>query len=143
MARRRGAGECQMDMTPMIDCVFQLIIFFIVVISLAEKKNEEIQLAMGPHGPLLKETDRNIRPLVIEVDKRGHLSMQGIRLTRSTLEQIVRYRRNRLGDYPVMIRADYRAQHKDVRAVMDLCTRAGLWRVSFTAIKEKKTGTSG
>ncbi|MCX7592098.1 MAG: biopolymer transporter ExbD [Kiritimatiellae bacterium] len=143
MARRRGIGECQMDMTPMIDCVFQLIIFFIVVISLAEKKNEEIELAMGPHGPLLKDTEKNIRPLVIEVDKRGNLSMQGIRMTRQTLEHIVRFRRNRIGDYPIMIRADYRTQHKDVRAVMDMCTKAGVYRVSFTAIKEKKARGSG
>jgi biopolymer transport protein ExbD len=40
--------------------------------------------------------------------------------------------------FPVMIRADKRTQHKDVRKVMDLCTDVGIWRIDFAAIKDPK-----
>jgi biopolymer transport protein ExbD len=36
----------------------------------------------------------------------------------------------------VLIEADRRTKHKDVRAVMDACTKAGIWRINFKAIKE-------
>ena len=39
---------------------------------------------------------------------------------------------------PVLIRADRRTKHTDVKAVMDICTQSGIWRINFAAIKEEK-----
>ncbi|EFK97443.1 Biopolymer transport protein ExbD/TolR, partial [sediment metagenome] len=54
MARKANL-ETTMDMTPMIDCVFQLMIFFIVTFKLdADMINEKIELAQSPHGPAIE-----------------------------------------------------------------------------------------
>ncbi len=124
-------------MTPMIDVVFQMIIFFIVTIKMDESLNEDIVLEDAKEGPLYKGEDP--RTMVIEVDRRGWLSINNVQLTEGKLREIIRGRYRRFGTFPVMIRADRRTEHRDVRKVMDLCTETGIWRIDFAAIKEKKT----
>jgi len=123
-------------MTPMIDVVFQMIIFFIVTIKMDENINEKIELEPAKQGPLYKGEDP--RTMVIEVDRRGWLSINNVQFSEAQLRNVIRGRFNRLGTFPVMIRADRRTQHKDVRKVMDMCSEAGIWRIDFAAIKEPK-----
>jgi biopolymer transport protein ExbD len=128
------------DMTPMIDVVFQLIIFFIVTINLEQKYKEDIELEMGPNAPLVKEEKMQ---MVIEIDKRGWISLHGAQVNAQQLRNIVQRRYNYAGEFPVLIRADYRTLHRDVRNVMDICSEVGLWKISFAAIKERKTKRGG
>ena len=137
MRRRRSTDGCELDMTPMIDVVFQMIIFFIVTIKMDENINEKIELEAAKQGPLYKGEDP--RTMVIEVDRRGWLSINNVQFSEAQLRNVIRGRFNRLGTFPVMIRADRRTQHKDVRKVMDMCSEAGIWRIDFAAIKIPKT----
>jgi biopolymer transport protein ExbD len=120
----------------MIDVVFQMIIFFIVTIKMDESINEDIVLPEARQGPLYDNP--NPRTLVIEVDRRGWLSIGAVQFTEKGLRQAINSGVRRGGPFPVMIRADHRAKHQDVRRVMDLCTEAGIWRINFAAIKEPK-----
>ncbi len=135
MGRKKYNEGCELDMTPMIDVVFQMIIFFIVTIKMDENINEEIKLEVAKEGPLYKDPDP--RTIVIEVDRRGWISISNLALNERQLADIIGGRCRRLGTtFPVMIRADKNAQHKDVRKVMDICAAAGIWRIDFAAIKE-------
>lgn len=125
------------DMTPMIDIVFQLIIFFIVAITLQKEFNPDIRLPNAPDSPII-EGD-NPKTFIVEVDRRGWITIHGAVLSKSKLRQIVRRRYNRYGEFPVLIRGDWRTKHRDIRAVMDICSEENIWRVSFVAIQEKKT----
>jgi len=127
----------EVDMTPMIDVVFQLIIFFIVTIQLEQDVNEQVELAMAPAGPPITEEDP--RTMVVEVDQRGWISIRGAQLTHRHFANIMKNRFKKFGEFPVLIRGDRRARHEDIRAVMDICTSVGIWRINFAAIKEKKT----
>ncbi len=136
--RHKGdSAGCETDMTPMIDVVFQLIIFFIVTMKMDKEINPNIQLAMAKNGPIIE--DQIPTTMVIEIDKRGNISIHNAQLTRAKLKNIMIARKRRLGMFPVLIRADRRTRHEDVRAVMDICTEIGIWRINFAAIQEKKT----
>ena len=138
MARKKSQTEgSEIDMTPMIDVVFQLIIFFIVTIVMSQELNEDIILEDAKAGPPI--TDKNPRTTIIEIDRRGWLSMHGAQLTRAQLWNMLKNKYERHGEFPVLIRGDLRAKHKDIRAVMDMCSGIGVWRINFAAIKEKKT----
>ena len=50
---RKPQENPQLDMTPMIDVVFELIIFFVVTLVEAQKKDETIELEDGQHGIVL------------------------------------------------------------------------------------------
>jgi len=138
MAKRgRHEGEGQIDMTPMIDVVFQLIIFFIVAITMQKQFDPKILLADAPRGQQI--TGDSPRTFIVEVNKWGWISIHGAQLTKDKLRQIIKRRYDKYGEFPVMIRGDFRTKHSDIRSVMDICAAAGLWKVSFVAIKEKKT----
>ena len=49
MARKEQLNP-QLDMTPMIDVVFELIIFFVVTLTQCRAKDETIRLEDGRHG---------------------------------------------------------------------------------------------
>ncbi len=140
MSKHRHQEGCELNMTPMIDVVFQLIIFFIVTISMTESRNEDIRLEDAPHGREItgRETSSPLT-LVIEVDRSGRVSISNLPMSHQQLANIIDHRRRRYTTFPIMIRADYRTQHRHVKQVMDICTALGIGRVSFVAIKEPRT----
>lgn len=136
MARLRK-DDAMVDLTPMIDVVFQLIIFFIVTIHMEKEYNRDIEMALAPDGPAI-EGSQNPLTIVIEVDRRGWISMHGAQVSKKKFRQIMVNRFNRYGAFPVLVRGDRRTRHKDIRSVMDVCTDVGIWRINFAAIKEEK-----
>jgi len=130
--------DVELNMTPMIDVVFQLIIFFVVTLRMEKEYNREIRLEKSPHGPAIK-ADEQRTTMVIEVDKGGRLSLHGARVPIDMLQGIIQRRFNKYGAFPILIRADKQTKHQDVRRVMDLCTGVGIWRINFAAIKEERT----
>jgi biopolymer transport protein ExbD len=130
-------------MTPMIDVVFQLIIFFIVTITMTENRNEDIRLERSIHGLEIK-SDENSSPLtlVIEVDRKGRVSIRNVAMSHAQLAGIIDHRHRKYNVFPIMIRADYRTKHVHVKNVMDICTGLGIGRVSFVAVKDPRTPES-
>ena len=130
--KRKRGEDGDLDMTPMIDVVFQLIIFFIVTIKLEENVDPDIELAEARQSPTWKGHPQT---LVIEVNRLGWIRIGGAQLTPEHLYALMRNRYNRMGTFPVMIRADHRTPHSEVRKVMDVATAAGLWQIDFAALK--------
>lgn len=125
------------NMTPMIDIVFQMIIFFVLTVEMEKDRlDERIRLAEAPHGP--EVVDRDPRTVTIDVTTRGDISIGRIPLSSGQLLSIMRRAVVEYGqDTPVVIRGDGDTRHEDIRRVMDTCTQAGLYRVKFAAIKDR------
>ena len=137
--RKMGSAGCDLNMTPMIDVVFQLIIFFVVTLKMTQDVNKEIVLEDGKNGPIVKEMPT--QTLIIELDQRGRISIHNAKMNAQVLQDVLLGRINRFrnASFPVLIRADYRTMHRDVKRVMDVCTSVGIWKLSFVAIQEHKT----
>ena len=129
--------EAQLDMTPMIDVVFQLIIFFVTTVDLQSKALEtDVRMAMSPNGPV--EEQKDPRTVVVDVSKDGDIAIMKTRLSEGQLLNILNKARNQSGQStPVVIRGDLHAKHETVKRVMDICGKAGLWKIRFAALKEK------
>lgn len=123
-------------MTPMIDVVFQMIIFFVTTADLDRKAfDQKIKLAMSPHGPAVEERDP--RTITIEVSKHGTIQLGQAVISPAVLRQILRKAVAEYGQTtPVVIRGDGQTKHEDIRKVMDICSASGLWKIKFAAIKE-------
>jgi biopolymer transport protein ExbD len=136
---RKAQENPQLDMTPMIDVVFELIIFFVVTLTQAQAKDETIKLEDGRHG--IELTPEELPPTTLQVDiaRNGRISMGNITLTPEQIGQRVKERKRKFGgDFPILIRADYRTRHEAVARVMNACTAAGVWKISFMAVYERK-----
>ncbi len=149
---RRPQENPQLDMTPMIDVVFELIIFFVVTLTEAQKKDETIELETGQHGIVLTADELPPERMQIDiasVDKSGRrlkaprISMGDQTMTKEEVKARVKQRMERYGhEFPVLIRADFETPHSAVKDVMDACTSAGIWKISFMAVAEDKTDGS-
>ena len=134
---RKQYPDAKMDMTPMIDVVFQLIIFFVTTVDMQNKALEtKVRMAMSPHGPV--EEVKDPRTIVVDVEEDGRICITQTPLTEGKLLAILNKARNTSGQStPVVIRGDYAAKHEAVKRVMDICGQAGLWKIRFAALKEK------
>lgn len=132
-----GSEEGGINMTPMIDVVFQMIIFFVCTIDLDKKKfDERIKLSMAPHGKAVEKKDP--RTMIVDVNRKGQIGIANTYMDRATFTKIMANAVNRYGQtMPVVIRGDGLTRHRDVRKVLDVCSKVGLWKVKFAAIKDK------
>ena len=144
---RKPQSNPQLDMTPMIDVVFELIIFFVVTLVEAQKKDETIELEDGKHGIVL--VPEELPPSHMQIDigiypngpmkGKPRISMGDRDITPAEISRRVKERLKKYKDFPVMVRADFAVPHKAVAQVMNACTEAGVWKISFVAVQEDKT----
>jgi biopolymer transport protein ExbD len=100
--------------------------------------NEDIVLEDGKHGLTIKEMPP--QTFEIEVDARGLITIHNAKMSKDMLYTILVNRVNRFGgdNIPLLIRADKNTKHQKVKEVMDICTQAGIWKLSFVAVQEHK-----
>ena len=143
MAKKPNNEDVSLDMTPMIDVVFQLIIFFVVTLKMSDDKDTTIKLEDGKAGIPLTQEELPPSQLTIDIARNGRVSLSNITLSDQMLAQKIQERKARYGtEFPCMIRADWRTKHRDVARVMGICSANGVWKLSFVAIKEAKGSMS-
>ncbi len=138
--RLQPGGNGGINMTPMIDVVFQMIIFFVCTAQLEQEMfSEFIKLPASPNAPEMAQ-EKDPRTITIEVDGKGKVSIARTPLTISKLRKVLT---KTVADYgqrgvtiPILIRADADVQHVAVKQVMDTCTSAGLYKIAFVAVKD-------
>jgi biopolymer transport protein ExbD len=139
--KRFKPPDGNINMTAMIDVVFQMIIFFVCTVQLEQEAiSEWIRLPDSPHGPMIAEA-KDPRTITIEVDDAGKISIARTRLSEEKLKKVLA---KTVADYgaagpsiPIRIRADAASHHADVKRVLDACSAAGLYKISFVATKDK------
>jgi biopolymer transport protein ExbD len=140
---RKAQENPQLDMTPMIDVVFELIIFFVVTLTEAQKKDDTIELEDGQSGIVLTPEELPPSHMMIDIglNRKGRprISMGDREITPDEIGRRVKERMRKMGEFPVMIRADYAVPHYAVARVMNACTANGIWKISFVATQEDKT----
>jgi Biopolymer transport protein len=143
MGKRKESEGCALDMTPMIDVVFQLMIFFIVTITMSEAKDETVRLELGPTGPEIETGgEAQSSALIIDISEKGRVSINNMTYDTRLLRTAIRNRVKRAGNadaFQIWIRGDARVRHIFVKNVMDICTDEGVSRVHFIAVKDVRT----
>ncbi|HWD20110.1 MAG TPA: biopolymer transporter ExbD [Verrucomicrobiae bacterium] len=119
----------EINITPLLDLAFVLLIIFVITRPLLEQ-NVTLQLPQNMGKPDTRTTDRNnIR--VVEVTPQGDYFLNGKHFNISQLEIELRRAFDRNPKLIVDIRADKRTQWDRVLAVLDACMRNHI--TQFTA----------
>lgn len=130
MARKRfhEDDEAEVDMTPMLDIVFIMLIFFIVTTSFVKEAGFDINKPQAAQAS--KKPSANI---FIAVDKSGRIHMEkrvvDIKRVRANVERM-------LAESPeaaVMIMGDIDAKHGVIIKVMDQVKAAGIDKLMVNA----------
>ena len=72
LAKHDADKDMEMDMTPMIDVVFLLIIFFMIITDLTQQELEDVDLPEAAHATPDQPDPEEWRP-IINVDYRGKM----------------------------------------------------------------------
>ena len=122
-------ANADMNMTPMIDVVFQLLIFFMIGSQMSEASKESIPL------PKQKGEDQKTALITININNQEEIIMQGNRISMGALIGQVADEVARQDDDPrrvrIVIRADERVRSGAVSAVTEALTRLGVNRVNI------------
>ena len=134
--------EAKLQMTSMIDVVFLLIIFFMLVTEMSKMEAEALSLPTATEGIDDKDPPKN--RIVINIKEEGTIVVSrrtySPRGLRSLLHEVSVRHRDTLGlsTVPVKIRADAQVQYKYVQRVMVQCMREYIWKLSFGCMPHKR-----
>ncbi len=121
------------NLTPLIDVVFLLLIFFMVSTTFKDEARLRIQLpeAQGEDAPA--EEPEMIR---LVIDRTGRFYVDDQAVTDRRPITLVRALTGALGErkgLPVLIQADANTPHQAVMTALDAASQAGLFRIAFSA----------
>ena len=128
--------EIGFQMGPMIDVVFQLLIFFMCISSMANiSQVEEIKLPVADAA----KTKENTPPgeAVLNVKSDGSVLIDGVKYQADELTELFK-KDAKKRSVTITIRGDKKALHGQILKIMRACAAAGIYEISFAALKEKK-----
>ena len=130
--------EPALNLTPMVDIVFLLIIFFMVGTRFAELEYEfEVQLpTVSDAQPLTSLPDE----IVINVRDDGKLMVEGQVLSAEALEKRLEEAHERYADQSVLIRGDGQGQYQHVMDVLSICHRVEIKNISLASHLNEEGG---
>ena len=132
-----GSERTGIQLAPMIDVVFLLLIFFIVLWNYARFETEiDISVPAASAG---ENPERTIGEIVVNVKKEGGIIIEGIERTElETLEMF----KSIVAAYPdqaLILRGDKEASFNHIVKVLNLCKEANIWNISFATSQPENT----
>ncbi|MCU0878282.1 MAG: biopolymer transporter ExbD [Pirellulaceae bacterium] len=129
LARPRE-NRLEVNMTPMIDIVFLLIIFFMTVNQISDQTNEPLELSKQPGSQ-----DQSQGAMTINIDAAGQIVVAGETLSVIDLAAAVSGEVERANNDPaavtVIVRADRRGDCRSFNQVVGILARLDVSRVRF------------
>ncbi len=116
------------DVAPLIDILFTLIIFFLVTTTFQEKeKDEEVRLPRQGGSSLVNKD----RPFYINVLQDGTYSVGGEIVKLDDLELKLKLRFEEKPDQKLVLRGDSKAFHGQTASALDVARRVGFSKASI------------
>ena len=125
--------DAQVQMAPLIDCVFLLLIFFLVATTI-KKINRELPVTL-PYSDAAVEVRQELDTLVLGLDRYGKLYVNAEPATTSQLFEKVRQAKAK--NLPVRLDADQDTAWRHVIEVMEMCAIEGVRDVKFHTRREQ------
>ena len=131
--------EPAVNLTPLIDVVFILLIFFMVSTTFQRESEIKIELPEASSEPV----EENEESLEILIDVEGHYFIGEQQVVNTELETLKTAIRKFLGErteMPVVIRADRSTPYEAVVRAMDATAQLGLLQMSLATNQPESEG---
>ena len=156
LAKNDPRTEMEVDMTPMIDVVFLLIIFFMIITDMTQKELEDLELPKAENAVADKPNPDEFRPIInIKIDGTIWVKRQlyydpenddqYVKLRQWLSDVAKRMKTDKwqgidLPDEPLLIRADMNTPFKYIQKVMEQCgvKDIQIWKVQLAAAETDK-----
>lgn len=126
----------ELNLTPLIDVVFLLLIFFMV--STTFEKQATLKLQLPDSSAQAKVQDQ--KSVTIGIDAKGHFYIndrQVVNTSLDTLKIALQKVTNGKKDMIVTLRADAKTPHQSVVTAMDAASQLGLVKLSIATLQSQ------
>ena len=126
--------EIDLNLTPLIDVVFLLLIFFMVSTTFEKTSKLKIDLPEASS----QATPQPDKKIVIGIDTKGRYYINDRQLVNTQLKTLKIALLKIAGDnkdIPIVLRADAKTPHQSVVTAMDAASQVGLTRMSISTLE--------
>lgn len=121
---RTSDADINIDLTPVIDMVFLLLIFFLVATTF-QQTEREMKIAL-PAASAASPISAALRELVVNVDAQGKIVVNGRTMEADHLREIVTQAVAANSEQKVTVRGDRTTAYANIVRVLDICKGAGI-----------------
>lgn len=135
----RRRDEPEINLTPLIDVVFLMLIFFMVSTTFLREAELQVTLPDSSQEPATEPQP----PLELTINRQGTVFLDGRPLLNNQLDTIRRAVEKAVAGRPaassrLVIRADARAEHRMVVRALDAVGRAGVSNVGIATVPREE-----
>jgi biopolymer transport protein ExbD len=131
------SDRLELNLTPLIDVVFVLLIFFVLTTTFDRHAELQIELPRASAEPVQQRRE----PLELSIDAAGRYYINGRALVNTqaaTLTTALEDATKGREDTPIILNADARTPHQAVVTAMDVAARVGLTRLSIATTQDER-----
>ena len=129
------APPAAMQLAPMIDVVFLLLIFFLVTWTYARETELDISV---PKADESTEPRRRFGEQIINVTKSGQVVVNSVEMDDQELLEALQSVAELRPDQSVILRGDGEVQYQHIARVLNICHKAKIYNVAFAATKRSQ-----
>lgn len=130
---KRRSEDLTIDLMPLIDVVFLLLIFFLITTSFARPEESAIPINL-PKGVSGQDVGKE-EPVVIFVTEDGAVTFEGNEVPGEDLQERLQALKTERPDAPILLKGDTAASHGHVVETLDAIKEAGFNRVNLVIKK--------
>jgi biopolymer transport protein ExbD len=126
----------EVNLTPLIDVVFLLLIFFMVSTTFDKHAKLKVSLPESSTKAVKQEGD----PLVLSIDAKGNYFLNERQIVNKKLNTLKQAIQKTIGDNKetsIVLRADANTPHQFVVRAMDAASQLGLTKLSIATVEAK------
>jgi biopolymer transport protein ExbD len=129
--------DLDVNITPLIDVVFLLLIFFMV--STTFERESEIEIVLPEAAANVAPTDDFV--MQVTVDAEGNFFVNGQRVINTKIATLKKAMKEVAGDRkdpPIILSADAKTPHQSVVTVMDAARQLGFVHLNFATVRPRE-----
>ena len=131
--KHRANDEAEINITPMLDIVFIMLIFFIVTTSFVKEKGLEVS---RPSSTPPKEVEKSKGPIVVKIDASGNITLKGRTLEFMAVEANLEREKAEKPLSPLIVAAHPEGDTEALVAVLDAARSVGIESVSVATSEQ-------
>ena len=137
MVRRRRRHESALELTPLLDVIFLLLIFFMVSTSFVVNREIPIQLPQSSSASIDASNDR----LIMAIDAAGNFSLDGEKVSDVEIAELAEALKRKLDQAAaekasIRLDVDEATDYRFVIKAMDICRQVGISDVRLNTLSK-------
>lgn len=132
--QRKQSDEPRIDLTPMVDVVFLLLIFFMISTTFVESPGISIKLPEASS----QTVDREPKEIKIYLSREGEIYHLDQKITLDKFKLLLAEHQSAADKTTILLLADQESRHGKVVTLMDLARDAGFVKLAIATEQRKK-----